>query len=44
MSATNWARMLYILQEARPLVIDGKLLEEDYGGGMDDVKPSRGKA
>ncbi|CAI7667754.1 unnamed protein product [Penicillium palitans] len=40
-SATTWARMLYVLQEAKPLEINGKPLEEDYGGGMDDVKPSK---
>ncbi|CRL18875.1 Cupin, RmlC-type [Penicillium camemberti] len=40
-SATAWARMLYVLQEAKPLEINGKPLEEDYGGGMDDVKPSK---
>ncbi|PIG84797.1 cupin domain protein [Aspergillus arachidicola] len=40
-SETNWARMLYVLQEAQPLRINGAALEEDYGGGMDDVKPSK---
>ncbi|GAB1194100.1 hypothetical protein APSETT444_003341 [Aspergillus pseudonomiae] len=40
-SDTNWARMLYVLQEAQPLQINGATLEEDYGGGMDDVKPSK---
>ncbi|CRG83448.1 hypothetical protein PISL3812_00799 [Talaromyces islandicus] len=39
-SPTNWARMLYVLQEAQPLEFNGKSLGEDYGGGMDDVKPS----
>ncbi|OJJ47366.1 hypothetical protein ASPZODRAFT_96353 [Penicilliopsis zonata CBS 506.65] len=39
-SSTEWARMLYVLQEAQPLLIEGVSLEEDYGGGMDDVKPS----
>ncbi|KAM3065716.1 hypothetical protein ACMFMF_010934 [Clarireedia jacksonii] len=39
-SPTTWARMLYVLQEAQPLQFNGKTLEEDYGGGMDDVKPS----
>lgn len=38
---TRWARMLYVLQEARPLHFNGRTLEEDYGGGMDDVRPSR---
>ena len=31
-SQTEWARMLYILQEAHPLEIGGKKLGEDYGG------------
>jgi hypothetical protein len=31
--------MLYVLQKAKPLQVNGKVLEEDYGGGMDDVKP-----
>ncbi|EOA83038.1 hypothetical protein ACJQWK_04866 [Exserohilum turcicum] len=39
-SPTNWARMLYVLQEALPMQFNGKTLEEDYGGGMDDVKKS----
>jgi quercetin dioxygenase-like cupin family protein len=28
----RWARMLYILQESKPLNVDGQELEEDYGG------------
>ncbi|KAF2111906.1 cupin domain-containing protein [Lophiotrema nucula] len=40
-SDTEWARMLYFLQEAQPLSFNGKLLGEDYGGGMDEVKPSK---
>jgi hypothetical protein len=40
-SATEWARMMYVLLEARALEINGKQLEEDYGVGMGDVKPSR---
>lgn len=39
-SSANWARMLYVLQEAHPMQFNGKTLEEDYGGGMDDVKKS----
>ena len=31
-SETEWARMLYILQEAKPLEINGKRLGEDKGG------------
>jgi quercetin dioxygenase-like cupin family protein len=40
-SNTTWARMLYVLQEAKPIQVNGKDLEEDYGGGMDDVRPSK---
>jgi quercetin dioxygenase-like cupin family protein len=39
-SQQNWARMLFVLQEAKPLLIDGKALGEDYGVGMDGVKAS----
>lgn len=39
-SSTKWARMMYVLQETQPLEFDSKPLGEDYGGGMDDVKPS----
>lgn len=39
-SATEWGRMLYVLQEAEPLEIGGKKLGEDYGVGMHNVKPS----
>lgn len=39
-SATEWARMMYVLQEARPVVVGGRELGEDYGVGMGDVQPS----
>lgn len=39
-SSTAWARMLYVLHEADPISIDGKELDEDYGG-IPGVKPSR---
>ncbi|KUI65823.1 hypothetical protein VM1G_01699 [Cytospora mali] len=39
-SKTEWGRMLYVLQEAKPLEIGGKKLNEDYGVGMSNVKPS----
>lgn len=32
MSDTAWARMLYILQESEPILVEGKGLGEDYGG------------
>ena len=39
-SKTSWARMLYVLQEAEPLEIGGKKMEEDYGG-MPGVRSSK---
>jgi quercetin dioxygenase-like cupin family protein len=38
-SQTQWARMLYILQESKLLKIGGKELGEDYGG-LEGMKPS----
>jgi quercetin dioxygenase-like cupin family protein len=38
-SQTEWGRMLYVLQESKPVVIDGKELTEDYGD-MEGVRPS----
>lgn len=40
-SSTAWARMLYVLQEAEPFVVNGKALDEDYGG-ISGVRPSKG--
>jgi quercetin dioxygenase-like cupin family protein len=31
LSDTQWARMMYVLQESKPLVIEGEKMEEDYG-------------
>ncbi|KAL2066178.1 hypothetical protein VTL71DRAFT_2249 [Oculimacula yallundae] len=39
MSQTEWARMLYVLTEAKPPVVDGKALGEDLGT-MEGVKKS----
>ncbi|KAK2019983.1 cupin domain-containing protein [Colletotrichum eremochloae] len=39
-SETQWARMLYVLQESQPLEVAGQVLKEDYGVGMEDVRPS----
>lgn len=39
-SETEWARMLYVLVEAKPSVVDGMVLGEDLGG-MEDVKKSQ---
>jgi len=39
-SQTNAARMLYVLQEAAPVEIGGRKLEEEYGG-IPGVRPSK---
>lgn len=39
-SETEWARMLYVLQEALPITIGNQALGEDYGG-IPGVKPSK---
>lgn len=39
-SNTSWGRMMYVLQEAEPIAVDGKLLGEDYGSGMPGVPSS----
>ncbi|PSN74354.1 hypothetical protein BS50DRAFT_642640 [Corynespora cassiicola Philippines] len=38
-SKTEWARMAFILQETKPVVVNGKALGEDYGT-MQGVPPS----
>ena len=40
-SSTQWARMMYVLQESKPVQLGEKALGEDYGEGMDGV-PSSG--
>jgi quercetin dioxygenase-like cupin family protein len=30
-SKTEWGRMMYVLQECKPVEVEGKVLEEDYG-------------
>lgn len=39
-SKTEWARMVYILQDCAPLEVDGKTLKEDLGGA--DYIPASG--
>ncbi|KAM4061112.1 cupin domain-containing protein [Hirsutella rhossiliensis] len=39
-SPTEWARMLFVLQDCQPLTVGGKDLGEDLGAS-DDIKPSR---
>lgn len=39
-SQTEWGRMLFVLQEAKPIEINGKRLGEEYGEGLENVKAS----
>ncbi|KAF7193234.1 Ascochitine biosynthesis cluster protein 2 [Pseudocercospora fuligena] len=39
-SSDKYARMLYVLQESKPLRIGSETLGEDYGGTMDGVRAS----
>jgi quercetin dioxygenase-like cupin family protein len=31
LSSTSWARMMYVLQESKPVEVEGEVLKEDYG-------------
>lgn len=39
-SKTQWGRMLFVLQESKPIQVAGTTLAEDYGIGMAGVKSS----
>ncbi|KAJ2988749.1 hypothetical protein NUW58_g3819 [Xylaria curta] len=39
-STTDWARMLFVLQDARPLFVDGVRFGEDYGRGTEGLPRS----
>lgn len=39
MSSTSWGRMMYVLQESKPLEVEGEVLKEDYGN-MEGVPAS----
>jgi quercetin dioxygenase-like cupin family protein len=39
-SQTEWGRMMYVLTECKEIEVGGKKLAEDYGVGMDGVRPS----
>ncbi|TGJ82943.1 hypothetical protein E0Z10_g5822 [Xylaria hypoxylon] len=39
-STTDWARMVFVLQDTKPLVIGGKRYGEDYGKGTEGIPPS----
>jgi quercetin dioxygenase-like cupin family protein len=39
-SKTEWARMLFVLQDCQTLELDGKTLKEDLGRGVEGLPPS----
>ncbi|KAF2724164.1 hypothetical protein K431DRAFT_282433 [Polychaeton citri CBS 116435] len=39
-SETEWARMIFVLQDCKPLTVAGKRMGEDLGRGTDGVPPS----
>ncbi|KAH8594883.1 hypothetical protein B0O99DRAFT_512947 [Bisporella sp. PMI_857] len=39
-SKTDWARMLFVLQDCQKLVLGGKVLKEDLGRGVEGLPPS----
>ncbi|KAI0173031.1 hypothetical protein GGR52DRAFT_541657 [Hypoxylon sp. FL1284] len=39
-STTDWARMVFVLQDMKPLVVNGKKVGEDYGKGTEGLLPS----
>ncbi|KAF2823232.1 hypothetical protein CC86DRAFT_372261 [Ophiobolus disseminans] len=39
LSSTSWARMMYVLQECKPVEVEGEVLKEDYGS-MEGVPAS----
>lgn len=39
-SSTQWARMLYVLQDSHPVVVNGQRLKEDLGSGHENFVKS----
>lgn len=39
-SATEWSRMLFVLQDCQPLEVNGQALKEDLGRGTEGLPPS----
>ncbi|KAI1208638.1 uncharacterized protein F4807DRAFT_144225 [Annulohypoxylon truncatum] len=39
-SPTNWARMIFVLQDMKPLFVNGKKFGEDLGGEVEGLPPS----
>ncbi|KAI1431084.1 hypothetical protein GGR50DRAFT_681350 [Xylaria sp. CBS 124048] len=40
-STTTWSRMIFVLQDTKPLFVDGKRYGEDLGEGTEGVLPSK---
>ncbi|KAL1873992.1 hypothetical protein VTK73DRAFT_643 [Phialemonium thermophilum] len=39
-SPNNWARMIFCLQDCKPLIINGKVMGEDLSKGKNEIPPS----
>ncbi|KAI1169620.1 hypothetical protein F4777DRAFT_202157 [Nemania sp. FL0916] len=39
-SPTNWTRMVFVLQDTKPVIVGGKRYGEDYGRGTEGLLPS----
>ncbi|RYO97287.1 hypothetical protein DL765_011251 [Monosporascus sp. GIB2] len=39
-SPDSWTRMVFVLQDTKPLVIDGRRMGEDLGRGLEGLPPS----
>lgn len=39
-SKTEWARMMFVLQDCKPLEVGGKVMKEDLGVGEGIIPPS----
>ncbi len=43
-SKTEWARMLFVLQDSKELKVNGQILKEDLGPGVEGLPPSGNEA
>jgi len=39
-SETEWARMMFVLQDCKAVEVAGEVVGEDLGGGLDFLPPS----
>lgn len=39
-SSTNWSRMIFVLQDTKPLFVNGEKFGEDLGRGTEGLPPS----